>query len=209
MDTNHGAKWISAPKPLLLDEMYSLGSPQGERLNNHEPVFDAANVIRAGKDIFYLVSESGNDLGFQWLQSTLGSDFTIHPCKDIYSGMHIDTTISLLRPGLALINPSRVDQTNLPPILKQWKMIECPEMIDIGSSIAPPLSSTWMGMNLLMVNENLAIVEKRQIHLIKMLEKHKIDVLPLSLRHARTMGGGFHCVTLDVRRKNGIESYFD
>ena len=51
----HGAKWISAPKPLLLDEMYSLGSHQGERLNNHEPVFDAANVVRAGKDIFYLV----------------------------------------------------------------------------------------------------------------------------------------------------------
>jgi N-dimethylarginine dimethylaminohydrolase len=44
--------------------------------------------------------------------------------------------------------------------------------------------------------------------LIKLLEKNGLDVLPLKLRHSRMMGGGFHCVTLDIRRKGTLERYF-
>lgn len=32
-------------------------------LGETEPVFDAANVLRAGRDLYYLVSGSGNELG--------------------------------------------------------------------------------------------------------------------------------------------------
>ena len=63
-------------------------------------------------------------------------------------------------------------------------------------------------MNILMVNPNLAIVDKKQAKLIRVLEKSKIDVIPLQLRHSRTLGGGFHCVTLDIKRKGGLEDYF-
>ena len=35
-----------------------------------------------------------------------------------------------------------------------------------------------------------------------------LDVLSLRLRHSRMMGGGFHCVTLDIRRKGTLERYF-
>ena len=45
--------------------------------------------------------------------------------------------------------------------------------------------------------------------LIKLLEKHGLDVIPLKLRHSKLMGGGFHCVTLDTRRKGHLERYFD
>jgi glycine amidinotransferase/scyllo-inosamine-4-phosphate amidinotransferase 1 len=34
------------------------------------------------------------------------------------------------------------------------------------------------------------------------LEQHKFTVIPQELRHSRTLGGGFHCVTLDTRRKH-------
>ena len=33
------------------------------------------------------------------------------------------------------------------------------------------------------------------------LNKHKIEVIPLELRHDRIISGGFHCVTLDLSRK--------
>ena len=56
-------------------------------------------------------------------------------------------------------------------------------------------------MNLLMLDPKTAIVDKNQIHLIKELEKKKIEVWALELRHARTLGGGFHCVTLDLHRE--------
>jgi hypothetical protein len=28
-----------------------------------------------------------------------------------------------------------------------------------------------------------------------------MTVIPLELRHSRTLGGGFHCVTLDLHRE--------
>jgi len=36
--------------------------------------------------------------------------------------------------------------------------------------------------------------------LAKELEKHGIESAMLPIRHQRTLGGGFHCVTLDLER---------
>lgn len=204
----NGSRWISAPKPCLRDESYNIPPIDHSALNNLEPIFDAANIIRAGKDLFYLVSDGGNEMGYQWLQNLLGDRFKVHPCRNLYSSLHIDTTIALLRPGLALVNPSRVNENNIPELLKKWDIIEAPEMIVKNYSDLRPMSSKWFGMNVLMINPNLAVVDKNQEPLIKLLEKHKIDVLPLLLRHGRPLGGGFHCITLDVRRKGKLENYF-
>jgi N-dimethylarginine dimethylaminohydrolase len=203
-----GSRWISAPKPRLLDELYNDSDPSQSVLRNLEPVFDAANVLRAGRDIFYLVSDSGNELGCQWLQNTLGEQYRVHPCHNLYSSMHIDTTISLLRPGLALINPSRVSEDNLPPLLKNWDILTAPEMVEFQYSDLGAFSTAWLGMNLLMLAPNLAVVDKHQLPLIRLLEKNGIETIPLMLRHGRTLGGGFHCITLDVRRKGKLEEYF-
>ncbi len=203
-----GANWVSAPKPRLMDHGYNEEDPNQSVLRNLEPVFDAANIIRAGRDIFYLVSDSGNELGCQWLQQFLDRDYTVHPCRNLYSSMHIDSTICLLRPGLALVNPSRVTENNLPGVLKQWDLLMAPEMVEYKYSNLGSFSTVWLGMNLLMLSPDLAVVDKHQIPLIKLLEKNGIDTIPLALRHGRTLGGGFHCITLDVRRKGKLEKYF-
>ncbi len=196
-----GSRWISSPKPQLLDEIYNDSDPSRLALNELEPVFDAANVLRAGKDIIYLVSASGNKMGALWLQNALGSEYRVHVCENLYAYTHIDTTITLLREGLVLINPERVNENNLPPLFKEWEVISSPEMVDIGYT-GTAYGSVWIGMNMIMVNPELAIVCKHQKELIKLLNRHKIDVIPMELRHARTLGGGFHCVTLDIRRKS-------
>lgn len=204
-----GARWISAPKPLLLDENYATETHPGvPTLNDVEICFDAANVLRCGRDLFYLVSNSGNRKGGQWLQSILGSRFKVHFLEGIYSYMHIDSTVSLLRPGLALLNPSRIKRDKIPAPLNQWDIIWCPEPTDIGFEPPYENASTWIGMNLLMVNPSVAIVERSQVSLIKELEKKKIDVIPVQMRHQRTLGGGAHCVTLDLHREGHLESYF-
>ena len=110
-----GSRWISAPKPQLSSNTYITNNTTTNlALANLEPVFDAANVLRAGRDLFYLVSNSGNELGLQWLQSTLGNQYRVHACRNMYSGVHIDATLTLLRPGLALVNPIHVTAENLP-----------------------------------------------------------------------------------------------
>lgn len=204
----NGARWISAPRPTLRDESYAFDGQPGKALLDTEPLFDAANVIKAGRDLFYLVSDSGNELGLQWLRSTLGSEYRVHACRGLYPSAHIDTTLVLLRPGLVLANPERVTRDTLPEPLRSWDVMFAPEMAERRYSDLPPMASKWFGMNVLMLSPELAVVDMHQLGLIRLLEGAGIDVLPLRLRHGRELGGGFHCVTLDVRRRGSLEDYF-
>lgn len=203
-----GGRWMSAPRPALPDDTFDFEDSAVSVLRNLEPVFDAANVLKAGRDIFYLVSDSGNELGLQWLQSVLGPQYRVHACHNLYHSLHIDTTIALLRPGLVLANPERVNEQNIPGPLKSWDVVYAPEMVPYSYSDLPNAPSKWIGMNVLMLSETLAVVDMHQKPLIKVLEGKGIDVLPLRLRHGRALGGGAHCTTLDVRRKEDLESYF-
>ncbi|MEM9658497.1 MAG: inosamine-phosphate amidinotransferase 1, partial [Planctomycetota bacterium] len=203
-----GARWLSAPRPALRDDVYNFEGLSASAIKNTEPLFDAANIIKAGRDVFYLVSDSGNELGLKWLQSTLGAGYRVHACRDLYRSSHIDTTLVLLRPGMLLANPERVNDDNLPDPLKTWDVMYAPEMVEPSYSDLIPMASKWFGMNVLMLSPNLAVVDQHQVQLIRQLEQAGIDVLPLRLRHGRQLGGGFHCVTLDVRRTGSLESYF-
>jgi N-dimethylarginine dimethylaminohydrolase len=207
-----GAKWYGAPKPMLLDTLFDsdLKKPTPR---NDEPAFDAANVLRLGRDLIYLVSATGNELGGEWLQSMLGNEFRVHFFKDVYYGSHIDSTLVALRPGLILCNPGRVKDDTLPKILKQWKVIYSPPMENTDRYDADYLSksigSDWIDMNAFSIGPNLVVVDRNQPTLIKLLEKHGLDVIPLKLRHSKMLGGGPHCVTLDIRRRGKLERYFD
>lgn len=205
----NGASWIAAPRPQLRDELYTFDDDGLPLLGEAEPVFDAANVIRIGKDFLYQVSRSGNELGLRWLQSTLRllGDIRVHPLRDVYGYTHIDSTITVLRPGLVLLNPGRIKPDEVPEPLRGWDVVWCPEPIDTPMAVAEGLSEHWICMNLLMVNPELAIVDVAQPELCRTLEKWGITVIPLQLRHARALGGGFHCVTLDIVREGGLENY--
>ena len=208
-----GAKWISAPKPMLLDSLFEGVDLNKPSPRNDEPAFDAANVLRFGRDLIYLVSATGNEMGGHWLQSILGDSYRIHFLKDVYYGSHIDSTLVALRPGLALANPARLNDDSLPKILKQWKVIYSPPMENTDrydpDYLAKCIGSDWIDMNAFSINPNLVIVDRNQPTLIKLLEKEGLDVIPLKLRHSKLLGGGPHCVTLDVRRKGTLEQYFD
>ncbi len=207
-----GAKWYSAPKPMLLDALFDVDLSKPTPRND-EPAFDAANVLRLGRDLIYLVSSTGNQLGGQWLQTILGDAYRVHFLKGVYYGSHIDSTFAALRPGLMLCNPARLNDQTLPEILKQWDIIYSPPMENTqgysADYLRKSIGSNWIDMNLLSINPNLVVVDKDQTALIKLLEKHGLDVIPLKLRHGKMLGGGFHCVTLDIRRKGTLERYFD
>jgi N-dimethylarginine dimethylaminohydrolase len=207
-----GAKWFSAPRPMLLDSLFDVDMARPIPRND-EPAFDAANVLRLGRDLIYLVSGTGNEKGGQWLQSILGEEFRVHFLKDVYYGSHIDSTFVALRPGLVLCNPARVNDETLPQVLKQWEVIYSPPMENTDQFDADYLSksigSKWIDMNLFSISPELVVVDRDQSGLIRLLEQHGIGVLPLKLRHSKMLGGGFHCVTLDMRRTGGLERYFD
>jgi glycine amidinotransferase len=202
-----GANWISAPKPRLLDDTYNVRPHGGPVLNNQEPIFDAANILRAGRDILYQVSCSGNLLGLRWLRRVLGDGYRVHPVEGVYEGTHLDTTIALIRPGLVLLNPERIRPDQVPAMFRTWSIIWSPEMVDTGYAWSYPRASIWQGMNLIMIRPDLAVVNELQTPLIRELEKHGVDVAPLPMRQARSLSGGFHCVSVDVRRRGTLQDY--
>jgi len=198
------AKYIKT-NPILSDELYNdncIGDPDTLALTEIEPCFDAANVLRSNDDLFYLVSNSGNKAGADWLQGIVGPEKKVWTIEGVYSYMHIDSTIALLREGLMLLNPDRIkSKDQLPKPLQSWDAIWCPEPVDIGHYPGYNNASKWVSMNLFSLSPHHAVVEERQDGLRKELEKHRIECMMLPMRHARTLGGCFHCVTLDLIRE--------
>lgn len=197
----HNPKEIPCYHESKLYNLNCIGNKNILALNEFEPAFDAANVIRANEHVLYLVSNSGNKLGAILLQEALGDTAQVHLLQDVYSYMHIDSTVAFLREGLLLLNPSRInDKKMLPKPFCDWDVVFAPEPVDIGHYPGWCNASLWVNVNLFSVNENLVVIEEKQEPLRKELEKHGIECAMLPMRHARTLGGCFHCVTLDVER---------
>ena len=210
---SNGTEWISAPKPILLDNIFQQEDLSIPSTRNNEIVFDAPNVVRLGNDLLFQVSNSGTELGAKWLKTILEPrGYRIHMADKFYAYAHFDSTVLPLRPGLVLFNGDRINKTKYPSIFEKWDKIYFPgdKIVDIGCNFPNGVTTTspYIGLNFLSVNENLVICDSNQTHLRKELYKHGIDTIGLPMRHARSMAGGFHCVTLDTKRKGPRQDYF-
>ena len=160
-------------------------------------VLDAANILRANNHWLFLESASGNRKAYQWLCEQFPA-VNIELCQ-FYSGVHIDSTISILRDGLVVLNASRVNESNCPALFRGWRKIYVDDVVP-QDFYQYPYASKWIALNMFSVDPDTVIVDQDQPRLLKQLEQHGISVIPLKLRHSRTLGGGFHCVTLDLVR---------
>lgn len=203
----NGSKWISAPKAELVDELYDRTDLSKPTLTDYEPAFDAANIMKCGKDLFYLVSNSGNRFGAQWLQTTLGDKYRVHVLDNVYAFVHLDTTLIPLAPGVVLLNAKRVGEHNCPAYFKNWKKLYFNDPVETPYVDHWAPASPWLGMNVVSITETLVAVEERQTHLIKLLEDNGFDVMRVRMRHCRTLSGGPHCATLDTVRVDEYNDY--
>jgi N-dimethylarginine dimethylaminohydrolase len=165
-------------------------------------VLDAANVLRIAQDKWlFLESASGNRAAYDWLCAQL-PDVDIELCN-FYSGVHIDSTIIALNKDCFVVNGSRVKGLEQLP-----RHLKGKEVLFVGDIVARdfyqyPYASKWIGINMLSIDPRTVIVDALQEDLIIVLEDHfGMQVIPLELRHSRTLGGGFHCVTLDLHRES-------
>ena len=162
-------------------------------------VLDAANICRLGDTWLFLESYSGNRAAYEWLCEQF-PNIKIE-LVNFYAGVHIDSTVVPLRDGLVLLNGARVNETNCPQAFKNWDKIYVTDVVEQGF-YQYPYTSKWIALNMLVLDPVTVIVDKHQHELIRVLESRKFTVIPLELRHSRTLGGGFHCVTLDTQRKS-------
>lgn len=218
-----GATWTTAPKPQMSDRLYDMKYPMKTVSDRHqlasqgrfvttefEPCFDAADFIRAGRDIFAQRSQVTNLLGIEWLRRHLApKGVRVHTLtfRDP-NPMHIDATFNIIGPGLVLSNPDR-------PCLQAdmlekagWRIVQPPPPL-VSDDHPLWMSSKWLSMNVLMLDPQRVLVEKGETTIRKMFTQLGIQCIPVTIRHANSLGGGFHCWTCDVRRRGHMEAYFD
>jgi glycine amidinotransferase len=211
-----GARWTAAPRPELSDELYDEayripvpGAPMRYVINEFEPVFDAADFVRCGRDLFVTRSNVTNASGIEWLRRHLGDGYRIHEIESrCRQPMHIDSTFMPLAPGKALVNPDYLDVERLPKALKGWDILVAPRP-DPPTGIMSKISmcSPWTSINVLMLDERRVVVDASQPTLIRALKDWGFDPLPLPFLSYGPFGGSFHCATLDIRRRGTLQSY--
>jgi glycine amidinotransferase len=217
----------AAPKPRLTEDTYkkdwwekwnSLSEEdkwkQAEEADwiptEKEPLFDAADVIRCGKDLFVQKSMVTNDAGIDWLQRHY-PDHRVHKVwYREHTPWHMDTTIVPLRPGLVLINPVRTPLEKAQKELfekNDWEIIEGPPTL-LERKRPMTFCSIWLNINLLVLDPKTVCVEASETPVMELLDKHGMDVVPVPFYEVSPFGGGLHCATADVYREGTLEDYF-
>ncbi|MBF4615474.1 glycine amidinotransferase [Curtobacterium sp. VKM Ac-1376] len=219
--------WTAAPKPSMADSMYReefwehSREERFERMHEFEfcvgqdePVFDAADMTRMGRDIFVQESMTTNRPGIDWLQRELEPrGFRVHPVHfplDLFPS-HIDCTFVPLRPGLVLTNPDRPIREDERAFFADngWRFIDAPEASSTNDEMPRYCqSSRWLSMNLLSVSPETVICEESETALHDLLRSEGFEVLTIPFRNVYEFGGSLHCATWDVRRAGNREDYF-
>ncbi|MBI3268487.1 MAG: amidinotransferase [Planctomycetes bacterium] len=77
---HQGARWVAAPKSQMLTELYDYGarSKNGWVTTEFEPVWDAADITRCGRDLFVQRSHATNESGIEWIRRHLGDAYRVH-----------------------------------------------------------------------------------------------------------------------------------
>jgi len=220
-----GFRHTSAPKPRMTDASYRkdyLADTIGveKRLEwtaekffvttEEEPLFDAADVLRFGKDLIVQHGFTTNLKGIEWLRRHY-PDHRVRAVNfpgDPYP-IHIDATFTPIRPGLIINNPER----RLPDDQREYFHKNDWEIVDAARpahNTPPPLcySSVWLSMNVLMIDEKTVCVEASEVNQMEQFDKMGLEVVPIPFRDAYAFGGALHCATTDVYREGDFTDYF-
>jgi len=226
----------AAPKPRLTDESYVKNyykklfdewteEEKLERVRNweyqlseYEPLWDAADAARCGRDIFWQGSAVTNKKGMDWLKRYFSSkgirvhhvlfDNNTHP-------WHIDVNWLPMRPGLGIYNPDWhpiTDEFKELMKINDWELVPAarPTYTHKNKCYLTGLyeSQSWISMNTFSLGPNTVCVEAHETAYCEQLDKLGIEVVPIPYEGVIPFGGALHCTTLDIYREGTLEDYF-
>jgi N-dimethylarginine dimethylaminohydrolase len=150
---------------------------------------EGGDVLLAGRDVLVGVSGKASDArGVQWLQRNLGPAYRVHTVPLKPDILHLDLAVTLLRPGLAIVDPAALID-GLPPLLQGWDLIEL-----------SPHEAEALAANVLVIDPRTVIVEASQSRLMRELAWRGITPLALPFDAPILMEGGFRCATHPLQR---------
>jgi glycine amidinotransferase len=235
---------FAAPMPMLTDESYVrnyyydyehtwTAEDKRQRLHNwefqlseKEPLWDAADAMRFGKDIFHQGSCVTNKGGMDWLKRMFASlGLRLHHVlfdtpketdkPDNYHPWHIDVNLVPLRPGLCIYNPDwspRTEECKKLFEMNDWELIPAarPTYVHKNKVYLTGLyeGKSWISMNTFSIDPKTVCVEAHETAYCEQLDKLGMEVVPIPYEKVIPFGGALHCTTLDVYREGTCEDYF-
>ena len=227
-------KWEATPKPRLSDESYVSNDfwekfedlseeeqiqhtyNKSWNLTEKEPLFDAADVARLGKDLVVQRSTVTNKSGIDWMRR----HFPNHRIHDVTfedtHPMHIDGTFVPLRPGLVIYTGGRTENRPRGPLQPEliklfekndWEVVACAKP-HYEDKLPLSFCSIWLSINILMLDQKTVCVESSETAQMEQFDKLGFDVIPVPFWDVAAFGGGLHCATVDVYREGQCEDYF-
>lgn len=238
------ARHFWAPKPRLTDDSFvdnydhkfhNVWSDEEKRerhfegkysMTEKEILWDAADAMRFGKDVFHQISAVTNWKGFDWLKR-MGEDLGIrfHHVQfdsptdedkvDNFRPWHIDVNLVPMREGLALYNPDWAPITDeLWELFEKndWELIPAarPSHVHQNDYYLTGLyeGKSWISMNTFSIDPETVCVEAHETAYIEQLRDLGMDVIEVPYDDVIPFGGALHCTTLDVKRDVEKEDYF-
>ncbi len=227
-------EWSAAPKPRLSDATYihdfwekwldtlinegeaavieKFTKPRAWRNTEKEPLWDAADLMRFGKDVFVQLSVMTNDAGFDWLKRHLEpKGFRVHPMHFAsFLPWHSDTTFFGARPGLLFRN---THYPSLDPRFYElfrsndWEIVD---LVEPTVTKTHPLSSSsvYLAYNVFSIDPNTIVVEAGETGVQEQLDQYGITPVPVPFGNVAPFGGALHCATCDIFREGDMEDYF-
>lgn len=236
--------WFNAPKPRLTDESYVedywyyfdyVWTPEEKKqklynwefqLTEKEPLWDAADAMRFGRDIFHQCSRVANRSSMDW-QKRMFAELSIRvhhvefdspddPSKpDNFSPWHIDVDLVPLRPGLCMYNPDWPPRTlQLWELFKQndWELVPAARPTHMYKAkttlLTPEEGVSWISMNTFSLSPKTVFVEAHEAAYCEQLDKLGFEVVSIPYDKVDPLGGALHCTTLDIYREGKCEDYF-
>lgn len=228
-DNDPNMIWSAAPKPRLTGASYKPGYFEEIHIADYarimnransldfvtteeEPLFDAADATRCGKDIFIQHGFTTNRKGVDWLRRHF-PNHRIHRVNFLNDPdpVHIDCSLVPLREGLVLANPNRplVMDSGWERYFERngWEVVMAARP---GHDKQMPLCyySVWLSMNFLTVDPKTVITEETEVYQNEQLDRLGFEVIPIPFRNAYPFGGSIHCATADVYREGRCQDYF-
>jgi glycine amidinotransferase len=223
--------WEAAPKPRLKDDSFEKDywhnyyyvwaeEEKKKRMHNQqwhltekEPLFDAADFLRFGKDLFVQRSAVNNSLGIDWLRRHFeGRGFRLHEISFGGSNKpwHIDCTVVAPREGMIIQNPTWMPIT---PEFHELFKINGWEVVMAAPPTRPEqheysVCSIYLAYNCFSIDPKTICVEKGEVQFMDQLDEIGFEVIPVEFFEVSPFGGGLHCSTLDIYREGECEDYF-
>ncbi len=209
LEMDLSVKAVRAPRTLLPDTIYdgvqvSEEGVQKWAINNSRPAFDAADFMRFGKTLIGQLSNVTYQEGVEYLQNAVPEGYAVELLGvNGPHAMHIDVTILPLRKGLLIYNPKKVTEAALRKheVLRGWELHAYPYQPPPRENPPRYMTSGWLMMNVLSLDEKRVIVEAGDEQFAAYLETLGMEPIRCPFQHVHSLGVSFHCATVDLVRQ--------